>query len=102
MCPINLLWMQRAAYPRLMRVGWNSLRFAFFSCAAHESGGCDHESSCDRIWEWTFVQWSAGREKEKPVSLKIRTLLIDGRVKDFYARRAARSDGKAVCSAARF
>ena len=52
--------------------------------------------------KWTFVQWSAGRETEKPVSLKIRTLLIDGRVKDLYARRAARSDGKAVCSAARF
>jgi hypothetical protein len=30
---------------------WKSLRFAFFSCAAHKSGGCDHESSCHRIWE---------------------------------------------------
>jgi hypothetical protein len=32
---------------------------------------------------WTTVQWFAGSEADRPESLKIRALLIDGRVKEY-------------------
>jgi hypothetical protein len=35
------------------------------------------------IGKWTSVQWFAGSGMDKPVSLKIRALLIDGHVKEY-------------------
>jgi hypothetical protein len=78
-----LLLKQGAAYPRFMRIVQIVAVLLFSIVLVDESGGCDQELRVIAFGRWTFVQWFAGRETEKPASLKIRPLLIDGSVKEY-------------------
>jgi hypothetical protein len=37
--------------------------------------------------KWISVQWSTGSAEDKPLTIKIRALIIDGRVKEYALGR---------------
>lgn len=79
---MNLLCWRLLAYSRFMR---NVQIVAVLLFYAVLTGVADATTKIHVITfgKWTSVQWFAASETDKPVSLKIRALLVDGRVKEY-------------------
>lgn len=75
--------MEGAAYPRFMRIVQIVAALLFSLVLLANPADAITKVHVIAFGKWTVVQWFADRETEKPMSLKIRTLLIDGRVKEY-------------------
>ncbi len=85
MCAESLRPMWFGAYSRLMRTVRNSV-FGVLCCAAllMTAAGTAAKVHVIAFGKWTSAQWFTGSgEEDKPLILKIRALVIDGRVKEY-------------------
>ena len=75
--------MQRAAYPRFMRIVQFLAVFLFSIVLLTNQADAATKVHVITFGKSTSVQWLAGSSTDKPVTLKIRALVIDGHVKGY-------------------
>jgi hypothetical protein len=81
------LWGLFGAHSRLTRILQVSIVRLLLSAVLLTTAGAATKVHVIAFGKWTSVQWSTGLgTNEKPLIMKIRALVIDGRVKEYALR----------------